>query len=101
MDHSDNGGTTSGLPATRISLRSKTQNLPREIGRSRAALLADFVAKVGGTYQRRNNRIQKARHLNQSCVIRCFLESIFRHNPFKIVLQQYLPQADLRCGEPA
>jgi hypothetical protein len=64
-------------------------------------LLADFVAKVGGTYQRRNNRIQKARHLNQSCVIRCFLESRFRHNPFKIVLQQYLPQADLRCGEAA
>ena len=57
--------------------------------------MADIVAKVGDTLQVRNYRIQRACRLNQSCVTDRFLESKLLHGASKIVLQQYLPTADV------
>ena len=53
-------------------------------------LLADIVAKVVGSHSVRNNRIQQARRLNQSCFAGGLFESKLLHGALKIVLQHYL-----------
>src|SRR5713226_4361346 len=56
---------------------------------------ADFVAKLGGTRLARNNRIVGKEFLNRCCSLGAVLESMLPAQAPKIVLQHYLPEADM------
>jgi len=58
--------------------------------------LSNIVAKVGDGHLARNNRIGTNNLLNQHCASALELESILLTWTRKILLQQYLPIADLR-----
>jgi hypothetical protein len=57
--------------------------------------LADSVAKVRGRRLARNNRIVAKEFLNRCCALVAVLESMLPAQAPKIVLQQYLPGADV------
>src|SRR5713226_7126887 len=61
----------------------------------RGPMRADFVAKLGGTRLARNNRIVGKEFLNRCCSLGAVLESMLPAQAPKIVLQHYLPEADM------
>src|ERR1700680_401138 len=63
--------------------------------RKRTTQCADCVAKLDEEQLAGNNRIRTNKILNQHCVLGPNLESILLARALKIVLQQYLPTAEV------
>jgi hypothetical protein len=79
--------TTSALPF-RADLDGSSANRP---------LRADSVAKVPDGWLASNNRIERSTVPNQHCLEAPDLESMLRARAPKIVLQHYLPTAEVRA----
>ena len=80
------------FPEVRLSVTSRPNS--RKPIRQKCA---DTVAEVVGGHDRRKDRIRIPVATNRSCVAVHRCEAMLRARACKILLQQYLPEADLVC----